>query len=211
MVDGWDLARRKYDQIAPDTSAPMTRAQSEQLIQWLKSDVYHLTSSVLNHPGFRRRALWPLEKLSRGSASEERILVMNVERSLVQFAQSLLKFAERNEIRELLHRLGEHLEELETPTTPIGLSQVRFLSTSPWKDLVSIADYFGPVAQFNYREDDTEQWAISGSFCPDQRSSATATGTRHTSATRLCGSIENTAVWLHAFGSRIARIKVSGT
>jgi hypothetical protein len=166
MLDQWDLAHRKYEQIAPNTSVSMTASQAEQLVRWLKSDVQDLTSSVLEHPGFRRRVLWPLEKLTTASASNERVTVKAVESSIVRFAESLVEFARIEEIWHRLHCLGPHLEDIDandTSNSPEGFHGAEFLSTRPWKDLVSIADYFGPVAQFNYREDDSRQW---GEFIP---------------------------------------------
>ena len=94
MLDRIEFALRKYEGIAPDLSDEMTTAQADQLKEWLNSDVKEITSSLLAHPGFRNRVLWPLDKLASRSVCDEREAVLAVDQSLVKFANCWLTLHE---------------------------------------------------------------------------------------------------------------------
>jgi hypothetical protein len=135
----------------------------------LSFDVAEVTATLPTRPGFRRHARWPLVCLTGESDCSERTAVLAVDEGLVRCATALSKIARRPEIWKQLLKLGPYQEEVpegdpravdeqskqETSApTPLGLRYVESTMDRPWRDLVSANDYFGPVAQFNYLEDD---------------------------------------------------------
>jgi hypothetical protein len=175
MLDRLEMAIRRYKQIAPNSESEMTQPQADQLVEWLERQVGEVVSSLLARPGFRFRTRWSIERLSGESDCPERATVLAVDDALVQYAQALISFARTDAISSQLLRLGRYQNDVPEgdssaldprfgselqPPTPLGLRNVEFVASRPWRDLASTRDYFRPVSQFNLTEFefDDAQW-----------------------------------------------------
>lgn len=178
MLDELQMAIRHYEQIAPSPGNEMSQSQADQLSNWLERQVASIVGSLLSRPGFRHRARWPIDCLTGEKDCPERDAVLAVDQALVTCAKSLSRFARLEPIWNQLMRLGPYQNEVpeaapsafdspcgdeSQPPTPLGLRQVEFVASRPWRDLASTEDYFCPTAQFNYNERDGEQY---GEFLP---------------------------------------------
>ena len=174
MLDQLQMAIRRYEQIAPNAGAEMTLGQGDQLAEWLELQVGEITASLLARPGFRRRARWPIERLTGEFDGPERDAVLAVDDALVRCAKALSAVARRDEIWRQLLRIGLSPEKGQEGAprsldpqpvdctlrpTPLDLRTVEFLAQRPWRDLASAWDYFGSSSQLNLLEPDGARWA----------------------------------------------------
>src|SRR5271165_3262983 len=104
MLDHLELAQRRFQQIR---SAPnvINSGKPEELSHWLENDVCQVVDELVGRADFRNLTCWPIRNLERGSRSEERALVKEVDTGLIAFARHLVEFAEQPAIREALEQL----------------------------------------------------------------------------------------------------------
>jgi hypothetical protein len=137
--------------------------KAEELSDWLDRDVCPVVQEVLSRPDFQELVVWPVRRLQPGGSSRERALIEAVDAGLVQSARLLATFAGRH-----AGRGGPLKSELSGGPTSVhpslgtglsaatndalkagGLLTIEFIAERPWRDLVAVIDYFGPVADLN--------------------------------------------------------------
>jgi len=165
MLDRLEIALAHYEEIR---SSPGNRVaattRGRELSVWLDQDVGPVVEELSQRPDFRVQARWPIERLQRGSASVERALVETVADGLVECAAALAALAGLPAVRaDLLQREAakERLSQgnrrrsaapasgPEGKPAPQGLATMALIARRPWRDLVVLEDYFGPVSDLN--------------------------------------------------------------
>jgi hypothetical protein len=76
----------------------MAQAQADQLEDWLDLQVGEITAGLSARPGFRRRARWPIERLTGEFDGPEREAVLALDDALVRCAKGLSAVARSDEI-----------------------------------------------------------------------------------------------------------------
>lgn len=180
MLDQIQMALRRYEQLAPNTSGNMSQSQADELADWLEFQVGDVVAHFLARPGFRRRARWPIDRLTGQWDCHERDAVRAVDASLVRYAEGLLNIARSPAIERELLRMDPYQnqvkpsdasvydpppEEDDHRRVPLRMRQVEYIASRPWRDLVSVWDYFCPVSQMNLSEVEQPGWSQFTSFC----------------------------------------------
>ena len=174
MLDQIQMALRRYEQLAPNTASKMSQSQADELADWLEFQVGDIVASFLARPGFRRRARWPIDRLTGQWDCYERDAVRAVDASLIRYAEGLLNIARSPAIERELLRMDPYQNQLKPGDAsvydpppeeddhrrvPLRMRQVKFIASRPWRDLVSVWDYFHPVSQMNLREVEHPGWS----------------------------------------------------
>lgn len=195
MLDKLEMARRRYEEIQPDLGSKITEYGAEQLAIWLKKNVCPIVALLASRPDFQTHAKWPIERLGGQILCEERSLVSSVDSALVACASALAAFAKQPDVYQQLLRLGPYnngpLAEGNTQgqdpiaskeqgkPIPLGVSTMDIITSRPWRDLVSIYDYFRPVSNLNLinpPRNEAGQLLSDGSFLPFIRPSLRVPG-----------------------------------
>jgi hypothetical protein len=164
MLDRLDIALARYEEML-STPGPRTAAtKGRELSVWLDQDVCPVVEELSQCAAFRVEARWPIERLQPGSASVERALVETVADGLVQCAAAVAGLAELPTVRAELLQVQPAQERLsqgnrrrsagtasgpEGKSAPQGLATMALIARRPWRDLVVLEDYFGPVSDLN--------------------------------------------------------------
>lgn len=164
MLDQLEMARRHYEQIQPDPASEITEYGVEQRTDWLKRNVCPIVAELIPRPDFQKHVTWPIERLGGSTLCEERSRVGSIDTALVAYASALAAFAEQPDIQQRLLCLGPHngwlaegdpqgqdpvVSKERGKPIPLGVSTMEFIASRPWRDLVSIYDYFSPVSDLN--------------------------------------------------------------
>ena len=158
------MARRRYEQIQPDPASEVTEYGARAANELAETKrVSNLTELILR-PDFQKHVTWPIERLGGSMLCEERSRVGSVDTALVACASALAAFAEQPDIQQQLLCLGpfngwlaEGDPQGQDPVAskergkpiPLGVSTMEFIASRPWRDLVSIYDYFSPFSDLN--------------------------------------------------------------
>lgn len=158
MPDRLDSALRRFELIrarSDDVGAPLRLGR--ELSHWAQEEVCAVVEEAVRRPDFRRLARWSLDHLTPNAKTEARQLVEAVDHALVEGAAQLAALTRKP---PLSLALTEALQNGEAPSrrsrdrapsaprsTPPTVAD--FVAGRPWRDLVSIYDYFGYVGELN--------------------------------------------------------------
>jgi len=150
-MDRLELARRKYQRIAPGP-LELDEEKSDEIEAWLREYVVPLVSDLQRNPAFRRYVKFGVERLAAETDVPERQQVVAVSDALAACASEVAKLGDREEDRENVRggdnppesdALG-HEVRLRTPQT-IEIEDSRWIvgkmAERPWFDLVSSMDF----------------------------------------------------------------------
>jgi hypothetical protein len=165
MLDHLDVAQRRYETMRTATTPPADFKKGQnipfwpdlgketQISLWLQNDVCPIVEELVENPVFREHASWPIRHLQAGSRTAERALVDEIGAGLVECARQLAKIARQPKVLTELRKL--ELALVPTAFTgsgspmPLGLQAMEFIMRRPWRDLVSIFDYWQPGSNLN--------------------------------------------------------------
>lgn len=208
MFDLVDVALQRFKQIV--SSERGSKNRSEQLISWISRDVAAVVEELLRRPDFRKLVRWPIDRLMRGSSSQERLIVERVDAALVNHAKSLVAVTEDPWLRDRLAGRGAYPGYLPRhradPNEPFGLPAIRSIAERQWRDLVSEQDYFGPSAELNLNPigNPSARSAQMGEFLPMLREDLTLPDDHMTGM--MLRRIELMASELHLFSVRCQNV-----
>jgi len=170
-----DFSLRRYEQLPHGRDGANSTLTGAAYSSWLRDEVCPTVQQLILRPDFRRLACWPLDHLQQGARTPERRLIEAVECELLAAAGRLIEIMDGPGVREALavenRALAEAVEcaaeEVVGAAEPV-VRQIKrparvsvddswetsadLIATRPWRDLMSIYDYFGPAAELNLEQ-----------------------------------------------------------
>lgn len=123
-------ALNAWERLASTPFAPSNYAD------WFDLSVCPVVANLSQRQSFRALARWPIDQLPGQADSEWRRRIDAIDGTVTRTAVSLAQAAEQSSASDSI--------------APILL---RFIGQRPWRDLVSVDDYFGPIARLNLIEE----------------------------------------------------------
>jgi hypothetical protein len=169
---------RLYREIAGPADVAWTLSTGRKLRTWLRDDLLPVIHRLGRRSTFRKLASWPVENLSRGATSEERVLLDGVDDSIVAAARKLLPILRSTDVRRGLGARAQVQRVVREKVLLRGNSPkrtgLRIIGSSDlieeaqssvskiarrfWTDLVSERDYFEPQTGWLTKEPSALQW-----------------------------------------------------
>lgn len=159
-MDPIEEVERQYQRIMLNPASSRNAFPSREILVWLEGIVVRLIEPYLSQPDFQAHATWSIRSLTANSGAPERQVVEAVDRALVAAACALRDAACLPDIEPHLRRLNATPETSQAapatirfgtvppqrpmPRSAVWTSQVEFIATRPWTDLVNPSDLFAP-------------------------------------------------------------------
>lgn len=179
MIDRLEAALRRYEIIRPTADRPQRMGKTEEFAQWMTEYVCPAIEPLVARPDFRRLARWSIDNLAPVIATPARQLVDAVDRAFVGAGRTIAELTRQAPLRALLESPsdGGTSNSPNLPSADLSAAETMpdtiasFLAERPWHDLVSVHDFFSPVAELNLIN--REAWLGPGTantqiseFCP---------------------------------------------
>ena len=133
------IALQGFESLAPGLNVNLNAELSDRVEQWLTTEVCPVVEQLGESKRFQSTVLWSVNHLSPSAKTDERRLVVDVERKLVDLAAGIATLID--------------VAENETPQGDETVSEfaklhretAQYIANKPWLDLVCTQDFFHPT------------------------------------------------------------------
>lgn len=154
MFDLIDQALEIFDEIRGQFKRYDKCHSTERFENWIEDDVVCAVDDLLCRKEFRQAVSWWAKCLAPGTKDEARDRVEALDAALIAEARTLSNWANQLASRTALENGESHIGDCApgAMSTENLLCSVEFIASRPWRDLVSLDDFFGPLAGLNLKD-----------------------------------------------------------
>ncbi|HCS49998.1 hypothetical protein [Rubinisphaera sp.] len=150
------IALQGFESLAPGLNLNLNAELSDSIEQWLTTEVCPVVDELGQSKRFQTTVLWSVNHLSPSANTDERRLVVEVERKLVDLAAEIATFI------DVAEKEAPPGDQKVSEFADLHRETAEFVANKPWFDLVCTQDFFHPTqdlhldtAKLNYEHTKT--------------------------------------------------------